>query len=259
MSSVKEARTNSSEGVSPNRCPIEQQHGPGCQCTTAKERRRRKRSQVIDQIVMKCYYSSNPYLVGYIKRMHMTWKEKRMFDVKEQQLLDQKWHIVTNRWFSDLVLNEIKEKSMGVTKKSDENDYEGSVGFGEEDKVMCEKVCHVVLEDACLNQGWYSDNDKYVEVNRLVLEHGAVLEEDENKIFEQLIMLVHKREKEQLKSLRGIPKAKVVCAVNKFSCMLKKTVIRNLIELNNTMHAAAAYVSELAGASKLPKTKKGPW
>ena len=40
---------------------------------------------------------------------------------------------------------------------------------------------------------------------------------------------------------------------------LKKIDIRNLTELNNTMHAAAAYVTELVGANKLPKTKKEPW
>ena len=59
-------------------------------------------------------------------------------------------------------------------------------------------------------------------------------------------------------SLRGIPKAKVKCAVNKVNCVLKKTDIWNLTELNNTMHAAAAYVAELVGANNLPKTKKEP-
>ena len=48
------------------------------------------------------------------------------------------------------------------------------------------------------------------------------------------------------------------CAVNKVSCVLKKIDIRNLTELNNTMYAAAAYVTELVGANKLPKTKKEP-
>ena len=41
--------------------------------------------------------------------------------------------------------------------------------------------------------------------------------------------------------------------------MLKKIDIQNLTELNNTMHAAAPYVTELVGANKLPKTKKEPW
>ena len=29
------------------------------------------------------HYSSNPELVGYIERMHVIWKEKGMFHVKE--------------------------------------------------------------------------------------------------------------------------------------------------------------------------------
>ena len=37
-----------------------------------------------------------------------------MFNLKEQRLLDQKYQIVTKKWFSDLELNKIKEKSMGV-------------------------------------------------------------------------------------------------------------------------------------------------
>ena len=46
---------------------------------------------------MECYYSSKPEVVGYIERMHMIWKEKGMFDIKEQQVLDQKWQIVTRK------------------------------------------------------------------------------------------------------------------------------------------------------------------
>ena len=49
------------------------------------------------------------------------------------------------------------------------------------------------------------------------------------------------------------------CAVNKVNCVLKKIDIRNLTELNNTMYAAAAYVTELVGANRLPKTKKQLW
>ena len=49
------------------------------------------------------------------------------------------------------------------------------------------------------------------------------------------------------------------CAVNKVNCVLKKIDIRNLTELNNIMYAAAAYITELVGANKLPRTKKEPW
>ena len=78
-------------------------------------------------------------------------------------------------------------------------------------------------------------------------------------MFEQLIVSVYKKEKQQLKSLRGIPKVKMKSAVNKVNCVLKKIDIQNLTELNNTIYTAAAYFTELVGGNKLTKTKKEPW
>ena len=136
MNGEKEAGTNSGEGLPPGGCPSEQQGGPGCHRTNVKGGRRRKWSQEVNRIVMECYYSSNPEVVGCIERMHMIWKEKEMFDVKKQRFLDQKWQIVTKKWFSVLELNEIKENSMGVAEDSDKNGCEGSVGFDEEENVV---------------------------------------------------------------------------------------------------------------------------
>ena len=78
------------------------------------------------------------------------------------------------KWFSDLELNEIKEKSMGVTEESEENGCQGSVGFGEEDNVVCENECHVVLKDTCLNQDRYGNNDEFEVVIRLAMKHGSL-------------------------------------------------------------------------------------
>ena len=44
--------------------------------------------------------------------------------------------------------------------------------------------------------------------------------------------------------------------MSKVNCMLKKNGISNVTEVNNTTYAAAAYISELAGANYLPKKKK---
>ena len=79
------------------------------------------------------------------------------------------------------------------------------------------------------------------------------------KYLNNSLYLYIRKKRSKLKSLRGIPKAKVKCAVNKVNSVLKKIDIRNLTELNNTMYAAAAYVTELVGANKLQKTKKEPW
>ena len=77
----------------------------------------------------------------------------------------------------------------------------------------------------------------------LALKHCIISREDENEIFKQLIIFVCTKEKELLKSLCGVPKAKVKCTMNKVNCVLKKSDIRKLTELNNTVYAAAAHAS----------------
>ena len=52
---------------------------------------------------------------------------------------------------------------------------------------------HVALEDTCLNQDGCSHNDEGEVVPRLALKHGRILQEDENKILEQLIVFVYKK------------------------------------------------------------------
>ena len=60
---------------------------------------------------------------------------------------------------------------MVVTEQSHENGYEDSVGFTGEAHVVCKSKCYVVLEDTCLNQDRYSNNDE-CEVTRLAVKHG---------------------------------------------------------------------------------------
>ena len=106
-------------------------------------------------------------------------------------MLDQKWQIVTKKCLSALELNDIKIKLVGVTEESDKNNSEGSVGFGEEDNAVFENEGYVVLEDTCLNQDQYSNNDDCEAVTRLALKCVTVLQGDENEIFEQLIIFVY--------------------------------------------------------------------
>ena len=55
-------------------------------------------------------------------------------------------------------------------------------------------------------------------MTRLAVKHSTVLQKGEHEMFEQFIMFTYQKEKGQLKSLRGIPKAKVKCALNKVNC-----------------------------------------
>ena len=139
------------------------------------------------------------------------------------------------------------------------NGCEDFVEFGKEENDVRENECHVVLEDTCLNQDYYGNNDKSEVVTKLALKHGTFFQGNEKEIFEQLILFVYKKRKEQLKSLSGIPKAKAECAMSKVNCLLKKIDIQNLTELNNTMYAAAAAcVTKSVGANKLLRTNKEP-
>ena len=59
MNDIKGAGTNSSEGLSSDRCPTEQQGRLGRHRTATKGGRRRKWSQEVNQIVMESMLNQN--------------------------------------------------------------------------------------------------------------------------------------------------------------------------------------------------------
>ena len=72
----------SSEDLSPGRCPIGEQGGPGRRQTTADRRTtRRKWSPEENRVVRQCYYRSEYGRNGYKKRMQVIWNETGMFNV----------------------------------------------------------------------------------------------------------------------------------------------------------------------------------
>ena len=74
----------SGEGLSPGRCPIGKQDGPGRHRTTGGRRTTtRKWSQEENRVVMQCYCRSEYGRNGYKKRMHVKWNEMGMFNVTE--------------------------------------------------------------------------------------------------------------------------------------------------------------------------------
>ena len=82
---------------------------------------------------------------------------------------------------------------MSVAKVSVKNGCEGSVEFGEEENVVCENECHVVLEDTCLNQDCYSNNDKSKVMTKLALKHDKILQGDENDLTNSLFLYTRKK------------------------------------------------------------------
>ena len=115
-------------GVMIGRCSPDSQHGrPGRHPTNAgcsffryinddvtnhNEQRPKRRTWTREenQLVLECYFRSNPSQRGYRKRMIEIWQERSTFQTASPRLADQLRTIIKKGWFSDLELLEIHKK-----------------------------------------------------------------------------------------------------------------------------------------------------
>ena len=100
INGVKEAGTNSGEGLSPGSCLSEQQGGPSCHRTTSKGGKRIKWSQEINQSVIECYYNSRSSRI-YIENAYDL-EIKRNLRWKRTTIVGSKVADCHKKWFSDL-------------------------------------------------------------------------------------------------------------------------------------------------------------
>ena len=96
-------------GLSPGRCPIAQQGGPGRYQETAKMKKI-KWTKEFHKVVTECYQRSRPEIRGYRKRMVGIWNEIGLFQVTEAQLTSQARCIRERGWLSDEEIEEIKRR-----------------------------------------------------------------------------------------------------------------------------------------------------
>ena len=59
---------------------------------------------------MECYYRSKLKISGYRRRIHATWRDKRMFNITEQTLMDQQSQIRKKQWLLNLKLEDIQRR-----------------------------------------------------------------------------------------------------------------------------------------------------
>ena len=116
-------------GIMIGRCSPDSQHGRavrhptnvGCpffryindDVTNPNEQRPKRRTWTREenQLVLECYFRSNPSQRGYRKRMIEIWQECSTFLTTSQKLVDQVRTITKKGWFSDLELLEIHKKN----------------------------------------------------------------------------------------------------------------------------------------------------
>ena len=88
----------SSEGLSPVRCPIGKQDGPGRHWATAdRSATRRKWSQEKNRVVMQSYYRSEHGKMDTGSESVPYGMKWGMFDVAEQRLVDRKNNILKRK------------------------------------------------------------------------------------------------------------------------------------------------------------------
>ena len=63
---------------------------------------RKKWTQEKKRIVMEYYYRSKPKINGYQQQMHRIWRDKGMFNITEQRLMDQQSQIRKKQWLTKL-------------------------------------------------------------------------------------------------------------------------------------------------------------
>ena len=229
---------STSEGLSPGRCPMEEQRGPGRHPATAPRIQRRKSSQEDNRIVMECYYQSEPRRNGYRKRMHRCWREKEMFPVTEQRLMDQKNNIMKTKWLSDLELEEIRRNIEDV-----------------EQGVILEEVEFDTAEDVVMGSPDRNNAGEEIEINE---ESG--LSDEEKGLIDRLKNILTSSQRERLPSLRGVEKGRLQSAVRKVDMLLGKMKTNNITDTNNLIYAGAVLVRELLGLKKPNRNaRREPW
>ena len=83
-------------------------------------RRRWTKSGQDGQLVMRCFYQSDPTSRGYRKQMIATWREIGTFEITEQRLVDQVRVTWTNEWLTERKLEEIR-RNFSIPIDGDEN------------------------------------------------------------------------------------------------------------------------------------------
>ena len=93
-----------------------------------KQRIKQKREweKAVNKVVIECWIRSEPTKRKYRQRMKKIWDEIGVFSVAEQRLADQARQIRTNKWLTDIEMEEIRRQLERNNSKAEiqENDQE---------------------------------------------------------------------------------------------------------------------------------------
>ena len=76
---------------------------------TDQTKKSMKWEKAVNKSVIDCWIKSEPTKLKYRQRMKKIWDEIGVFPVTEQRLGDQARHIWTNKWLTDIEIEEIEK------------------------------------------------------------------------------------------------------------------------------------------------------
>ena len=227
-------RTGLGSQLSPGSELVDNQASHGRHPITGHTRRKYARDD--NRAIMECYYRSKPESRGYRKRMHTIWKERDMFDISEQRLVDQARTIIKKEWFTSEELDEIKRYANIQTIGEQNESIRESITPSSEESL--EGIMPVEIES--------SGSETQGTVLREPLTDG------EKQLVEEILQKREEiaRNRQRLRTLRHIERTKIMAEVKKLDKVLDYVRIDNITEMNDTIMACATLVTEKLGKKR---------
>ena len=239
---------NNDEGASFGRCPVDEQRRPGRHQATARQ----KWSKTINRLVMYCKLKSEPNRRGYRKRMMEIWRDKGVFDISEQRLMDQARAIVVNQWLTDVELEEIRREieRENTYVTVDMNDQEERTQLQGEQETRAEAQSD--REDRTGN-----DNDS---IEGFDLREDVMLSEEETEQLTTIRTFYVEKKQPPKVTFKTVNKKNIQREIKKLENLIKKVITPTITETNRFIIALIWYVAYKMGLKEREqRPKKDPW
>ena len=187
----------------------------------------------MNKYVMQFYFKSDPSKRNYRKRIHVIWNDIGGFKLTEQKLVGQARVIRTNKWLSELELEQLQRKVRREERKQSQQTF-----------ITVERPETSVNEDR--------EEDTGEQRHEPLIKRRAEFNEEENQIMEKLVEELSKESIEQPPNLRGIDRRRLKCASEKVDRVLQHVTLlmETLKQLNNILKAVSNVVAGLVGGKK---------
>jgi hypothetical protein len=222
---VNGASSEYSGCTSPGSGVVKSQATHGRHQTTGRPTRRRY-SREDNRAILECYYASRPDELGYRQRMHRLWIENGGFNIDEQRMADQVRNIIKRKWFTD---EELEEVRAGVTETEVDEMMESGEGEARLGSVQVAGETVELSESAERERVYLREPD---ETERIVID----------EILSKRASVTTSRP--NLKPLRQVERKVLMNEVRRMDSVLDCVETKDITELNDTILACAAIVSE---------------